>query len=487
MLNTEQAELRAFKRLQNPPLGGSVRRARLGVGLGAGVGHLVGEQRHYGGKVGLLEALGQGRVNLLLDGSVARREGPLAVYPSEFVPDLRVDEGETCFWRGTTSFSRMPSKARARLKRSVVVWRISSAICSPSQLHDHPMMVSMSGTLSLIWSTRVEASASLSRRPSWRSADRVLAERFVRFRASAGVESGTSAIGGSAAGLAAAFFAPKATFVLGRGAAAGAMNVRSGDIPAHVTAASSSSSAFTHSNRSSCDRGRGLDAKDKRERSRGRGGGSGKDKIDALGRLLTRILRHMAFELNLNMRSDGFVKVQDLLKLDLKTFANMPLRLHTVDDIKEAARKDNKQRFSLLEENGELWVRANQGHTVATVATENLLKPILSAEEVPVCVHGTYNKNLELILEQGLKRMKRLHVHFSCGLPTDGEVISGMRRDVNILIFLDVKKALQEGMKLYISDNKVILTEGFDGVVPVKYFKKIESWPDRKSISFLVD
>lgn len=44
-----------------------------------------------------------------------------------------------------------------------------------------------------------------------------------------------------------------------------------------------------------------------------------------------------------------------------------------------------------------------------------------------------------------------------------------------------------EGMKLYISDNKVILTEGFDGVVPVKYFKRIESWPDRKSISFPVD
>lgn len=42
-----------------------------------------------------------------------------------------------------------------------------------------------------------------------------------------------------------------------------------------------------------------------------------------------------------------------------------------------------------------------------------------------VCVHGTYKKNLESIVEHGLKRMKRLHVHFSCGLPTDGEVISG--------------------------------------------------------------
>ncbi|XP_028208767.1 tRNA 2'-phosphotransferase 1-like [Glycine soja] len=80
--------------------------------------------------------------------------------------------------------------------------------------------------------------------------------------------------------------------------------------------------------------------------------------------------------------------------------------------------------------------------------------------------------------------MKRLHVHFSCGLPTDGEVISGMRQDVNVLIFLDVRKALEECMKLYISDNKVILTEGFDGVVPPKYFEKIESWPGKQPIPF---
>lgn len=254
------------------------------------------------------------------------------------------------------------------------------------------------------------------------------------------------------------------------------------------SAKSSSFSAFAHSSRSG-GRGRGGTMRDDRERSRGRGGGggggsSGKDKIDALGRLLTRILRHMASELNLNMRSDGYIRVQDLLKLNMKTFANIPLRSHTIDDIREAVRKDNKQRFSLLEENGELLIRANQGHTVTIVESESLLKPIVSAEEVTVCVHGSYKRNLESILESGLKRMKRLHVHFSCGLPMDGEVISGMRRDVNLLIFLDVRKALEDGMKLYISDNKVILTEGFDGVVPVKYFEKIESWPDRQTIPF---
>ncbi|CAN6853150.1 unnamed protein product [Brassica oleracea] len=75
-----------------------------------------------------------------------------------------------------------------------------------------------------------------------------------------------------------------------------------------------------------------------------------------------------------------------------------------------------------------------------------------------VCVHGTYEKNLESILASGLKRM---------------------RRDVNVLIFLNIKKPLEDGIAFYInSDNKVILTEGIDSAVHVDYFQKIESWPN---------
>ncbi|CAN6995042.1 unnamed protein product [Brassica rapa subsp. trilocularis] len=61
--------------------------------------------------------------------------------------------------------------------------------------------------------------------------------------------------------------------------------------------------------------------------------------------------------------------------------------------------------------------------------------------------------------------MNRIHVHFSSCLPTDGEVIS-------------------DGIAFYISDNKVILTEGVDGVVHVDYFQKIESWPSWQPIPF---
>ncbi|ERN17530.1 tRNA 2'-phosphotransferase 1 isoform X1 [Amborella trichopoda] len=261
-------------------------------------------------------------------------------------------------------------------------------------------------------------------------------------------------------------------------------------LPLHMDKNSSASpsasiSSLSRRRGSSSEWGASQTAEGRRTSRGGRGSKETKmDKIDALGRLLTRILRHMASELNLNMRSDGYVRVSDLLELNLRTFANVALKAHTIEDIKEAVRKDSKQRFSLLEENGELLIRANQGHSIKDITSESLLKPILSADEVQVCVHGTYKKNLDSILHSGLQRMSRIHVHFSSGLPTDGEVISGMRRDVNVLIFLDVKKALQDGMKLYISDNKVILTEGFDGVVPVKYFTKIETWPGRQSIPF---
>jgi len=49
----------------------------------------------------------------------------------------------------------------------------------------------------------------------------------------------------------------------------------------------------------------------------------------------------------------------------------------------------------------------------------------MSVSSCAVCVHGTYKKHLESILTHGLKRMNRLHVHFTSGLPSDGEVISG--------------------------------------------------------------
>ncbi|KAJ7555348.1 hypothetical protein O6H91_05G033100 [Diphasiastrum complanatum] len=227
------------------------------------------------------------------------------------------------------------------------------------------------------------------------------------------------------------------------------------------------------------------------ESSRGRGGhgrrwNEGKpsenDRIDALGRTLVRILRHQASELGLKMREDGFIEVMDLLRLPIKTGVGLPLSSHTIEHFHQAVKQDNKQRLGIIEEDEKLWIRANQGHSLKTINSDKLLKPIESAAEIQVCVHGTYKRFLSSILETGLRTMDRKHIHFAMGLPGEDGVISGMRKTCEILIYLDVARALSDNMKLYISENRVILTEGFGGVVPPIYFAKAIKWPEGTQI-----
>jgi 2'-phosphotransferase len=106
----------------------------------------------------------------------------------------------------------------------------------------------------------------------------------------------------------------------------------------------------------------------------------------------------------------------------------------------------------------------------------------------PVVVHGTYFAFWSAIVASGgLRPMGRTHVHFSTGLPEDSgaQVVSGMRRDAELLVYVDVARSLRDGvMGWWMSDNGVVLTEGVKGegregdtggggLVPAKYFKEV--------------
>lgn len=126
-------------------------------------------------------------------------------------------------------------------------------------------------------------------------------------------------------------------------------------------------------------------------------------------------------------------------------------------------------------------IRANQGHSIA-VAAEGLNQPItLEKGNVPaVAVHGTYFAFWPAILESGgLRPMGRNQVHLATGVPETApdapRVVSGMRRDAELLIYVDVERSLRDdAMKWWISDNGVVLTEGDkDGLVPTTYFKEV--------------
>ncbi|GAA5999767.1 hypothetical protein JCM5350_007868 [Sporobolomyces pararoseus] len=185
---------------------------------------------------------------------------------------------------------------------------------------------------------------------------------------------------------------------------------------------------------------------------------------------LSYILRHGAAKESLKLREDGFVKVEDLLKRPKLKGCD----LETLDRI---VRENAKQRFTMRPEptgeggKEELWIRANQGHSVNVEALE--LKPVEKADQVPTMVHGSYYRLWPQIEKEGLKVMTRNHIHCAIGLHGEEGVTSGMRANCDLFIYLDVPALLADGIPIFTSSNQVVLTSGLDGVVPPKYFSKV--------------
>eukprot|EP01071_Lankesteria_metandrocarpae_P006201 Lankesteria_metandrocarpae@DN4273_c1_g1_i1.p1 len=127
----------------------------------------------------------------------------------------------------------------------------------------------------------------------------------------------------------------------------------------------------------------------------------------------------------------------------------------------------------LLQNGIVLYIRANQGHSINIVEQHAIGQIIKSPGEVPVCLHGTFYRCWGSISKTGLRRMQRNAIHFAAGLPGDEDVLSGMRKTAEIIIYLDVAFAMQDGITFYRSENNVILSSGVDGVIQPKYFMRV--------------
>jgi RNA:NAD 2''-phosphotransferase len=182
-----------------------------------------------------------------------------------------------------------------------------------------------------------------------------------------------------------------------------------------------------------------------------------------ISKTLSKILRHRAKELKINLNDDGYAKLDDLLKLQ-------QLNNVTVSDIERVVKNNDKQRFTLIEKDSKYYIRANQGHS-KDVASDINDKKLLTKIDQPYkqCFHGTSRKLLGSIRKTGLNSGKRKHIHL-----TDN--YDYLRNNCSALIHIDMEAAMKDGMIFYISDNKVILTEGINGVIDSKYFSKIENF-----------
>jgi len=271
-------------------------------------------------------------------------------------------------------------------------------------------------------------------------------------------------------------------------------------------------SSSHHKDRSGKGRGKGFG---------GRRGGRHTDPNVELSKTLSYILRHGAKNEGLAIRSDGYVKLDDLLR-------RPKLKGVDLQAVKHVVETSEKQRFTLLfvaEGEGEegpegvpveipaqseprqiptpvgldvaegsgsgdkgksrelvgdiisgpgvWWIRANQGHTIKVEDLE--LTPINDPAEVPVAIHGTHIAAWNKIAQKGLSVMGRNHIHIAVGRPGVSGVLSGMRASSEILIHIDMEKAMGGGIKFYRSANNVILTPGDEeGFLLKEYFSVIE-------------
>ena len=119
------------------------------------------------------------------------------------------------------------------------------------------------------------------------------------------------------------------------------------------------------------------------------------------------------------------------------------------------------------------------------VEEAQLLKPlgVEEAKKLPEVYHGTSLSSWSVIRQAGLCRMSRAHIHFACAEYGSKDVISGARNNCEVLIYVDVCKAVKDGIPFFISDNNVVLSPGTgpQGILPVTYFAKLQIRKDLRT------
>ena len=156
---------------------------------------------------------------------------------------------------------------------------------------------------------------------------------------------------------------------------------------------------------------------------------------------LSWLLRHGAIESGVAMDEAGWVElnlVAEKIQLSVK-------------EIEEIAKYNNKTRFQI---DGER-IRACQGHsTKNTPVTQDALElswELFTGEDS--IWHGTNLLALEGISEEGILPVDRTHVH----LAEHKESRVGKRANVAVLLEVSLSKLRALGLKIYKSQNGVIL------------------------------
>ena len=173
-----------------------------------------------------------------------------------------------------------------------------------------------------------------------------------------------------------------------------------------------------------------------------------------VSKFISRHLRHAPAEIGLVLEPGGWVMVEDLLTGATET--GFPF---TREELLEVVAACEKPRFSLDSTSSK--IRANQGHSAVVDLQFDPTPP------PPVLYHGTPERNREVILRDGLRKMARHHVHLSADTKTAETV--GRRRGKPILFEIDAARMAADGHSFFLSANGVWLVD----LVPPEYLRLV--------------
>lgn len=175
-----------------------------------------------------------------------------------------------------------------------------------------------------------------------------------------------------------------------------------------------------------------------------------KDRHVRISKFLSLVLRHQPGKVGLTLDREGWVNVSDLLAA-LEAHG----RRLTLEDLREVVRSNDKRRFSFSPDG--LKLRASQGHSVEV---ELGYEP---SEPPALLYHGTAERSVPSIREQGLLKGRRHHVHLSEQEAT--AVTVGRRYGRPVVLEIASGRMHADGHAFFRAANGVWLTES----VPARY------------------
>lgn len=173
-----------------------------------------------------------------------------------------------------------------------------------------------------------------------------------------------------------------------------------------------------------------------------------------LSKEVSYALRHAPWEYELELDSDGWVSVEQLIS-SLRNSEEW--KALTEEDLVKMISLSDKKRHEIKDGK----IRAFYGHSIPMKISKEVGSP------PQYLYHGTSINYLDDIKSNGLKPMSRQYVHLSEDIET-AKLVGNRKKGETIFLTIDTELAQSKGVKFYIGNDKVWLSD----CIPPEFIKE---------------